>query len=193
MPVSHPSLAAPLDYRYALDAAMSLCGASTWPTVVCNVPQLVAEIDYRRAGRDASASATVAIWIEPMVQGWRAELATLSQQVQAGGTLVVIASLPLARILPERRTWGGDPLTMHPGGLRQLSRALARAGFRLTSRHGIHTPAAIGLNLLSRQLEARGCPDLGDRLQFAARLRYATDGPLASLSTVALLVVEKER
>jgi len=87
----------------------------------------------------------------------------------------------------------GGPLGLRPWGLLHLSRALRQAGFVVEESYGVHTMQAIFLNFLSQQVARRGYLALGDRLHFAARLRYCTTGPLAAFATVALLVARKEQ
>jgi hypothetical protein len=134
---------------------------------------------------------TSILWVEPRADDWQTELATLAGTLRLGAPLMVIASRPLARLLPERRAWGGQPLGMRPGGIGRLRRALTGVGLALEASYGIHSAAAIGLNILSRPAGRLGRPDLADQLHFAARLRYCTAGPLAALSTVALLIARK--
>ncbi len=181
------SALAPLDYRYALDAAMPLLARAQAPLLLCRVPQLAIPL-----GPDSTARASdVALWVEPLADTWQADLALLATHLAVNGQLLLVFSRPLAAILPERRSWGIRALGTRLGGIRRLRSALSRAGFSLETGYGIHTVVAMGLNLISQQLERWGRPDLGDRLHFAARLRYCTDGPLAVLSTVALLVATK--
>ena len=184
---------APLDYRYALDAAMATLGSDAVPLVVCNAPELVDEIRQRLPYLSESGRASAALWVEPLAGIWPTELRGFAEALGAGAPLVVVASRPLARLLPERHGWTGRALGLRPGGIGRLTRGLRRCGFALDASYGVHSAPAIGLNLLSRQLDRWGHPDLGDRLHFAARLRYCTSGPLAMLSTVALLIARKER
>ena len=183
---------APLDYRYALDAAMAALAGADAPLVRCNVPELVGEVQQRLPDQVAQ-TAHGALWVEPLAATWRADLDVLAGALPGGAPLAIVVSRPLARLLPERRAWGGRPLGLRPGGIGRLCRALPRAGFALEASHSVHTPVAIGLNIASRLAERWGRPDLGDRLHAAARLRYGTQGPLAALSTVALLIARKER
>lgn len=187
---------APLDYRYALDAAMPLLAGPAPPLVHCRVPELTAEIEQRlprMAGATAEGSAPAALWVEPPAASWGAELRVLAAALPPGAPLVIIASRPLARLLPERRSWPGRPLGLTWGGVERLCRALPRAGFALEARHGVHSTVAIVLNLVGQAAARAGRPDLGDRLHFAARLRYHTTGPFAALATVALLLARKGR
>lgn len=181
---------APLDYRYALDATMPTLAGHT-VQVYCNVPALEGEIRQRLPRQATVNAVTAALWVEPLVSTWAAEIDTLTRQLPAGAPLVVVASRPLARLLPERRSWNGRPLCMGLGGVCRLRHALALAGFRVAAVHGIHSLYAIALNILSRQIERRGRPDGGDRLHFAARLHYRAPSPLAAMSTVALLFAHK--
>jgi len=183
---------APLEYRYVLDAALPALAGAGEPLVRCNLPALAGEI-RQRIPRWSAADARAALWVEPRTVDWRAELASLAGALPPGAPLVVVASLPLARLLPESRAWGSVALGQQPGGLRRLRRALPRAGFVLEAAHGAHALPAIGLSLLSRIAERLGRPELADRLHFAARLRYCVAGPPVALATVALLLARKER
>lgn len=181
---------APLDYRYALDAARTLFAPHATPLIRCNVAELDPEVSQRFARESASIEHGV-LWIEPLAASWRVELKELAEQLPAGAPLVVIASQPLARLVPERRSWSGLPLGMQLTGVNQLLRAMRDAGLKIKARHGIHTATSIALSQISRQLARLRRPELGDRLHFAARLRYRAHGPLAALATVGLLVAWK--
>jgi hypothetical protein len=177
----------PLDYRYALDAAMAALPGGVTPLVLCDVPELASEVQQRLSSWIVNGPTMAALW----ANDWRTNLAWLVSRLPVGATLAVIASRPLARLLPERRAWAGNPLGLRRGGIRSFGQTLRRSGFRLEA-YGIHSAHAIGLSLLSQQLTRWGKPDIGDRLHFAARQRYCTTGPLAALSTVALLIARKE-
>jgi hypothetical protein len=190
---THPmSALGPLDYRYALDAAMSALAGAGAPAIRCNIPELAGEVRQRAPRQAETGTATGTLWVEPLDGDWQSELATIADRLPDGAPLVVIASRPLARLLPERRSWGGRPLGMRPGGVARLRRALPQAGFTPPVIYGIHPAPAIGLSLLSRSAASMGYPDLADRLHFAARLRYCAAGPLAALSTVVLLIARKD-
>lgn len=191
---THPVAAlAPLEYRYAFDVAVSILGTASVPLVLCNVPQLMDEVCQRLPDGGGTHTTNTALWVEPLVETWHADLTTLAGALPVGGLLVIVVSRLLACLLPERRSWGGRPLGFQPGSVVRLPRALIQAGFTLEASYGLHSAFAIGLSLLSHRLERWGRPDLGDRLHFAARLCYCITGPLAVLSTVALLVVRKTR
>jgi hypothetical protein len=190
---THPMPAlGPLDYRYALDAAMSALAGAGAPAVRCNIPELVGEVRQRVPWQAENGAVAGALWVEPRAGDWQRELATIADRLRRGAPLVVVASRPLARLLPERRSWGGRPLGMRPGGVARLRRALPPAGFTPPVTYGIHPATAIGLSLLSRSAEIMGRPDLADRLHFAARLHYCAAGPLAALSTIVLLIARKD-
>lgn len=180
---------APLDYRYALDAALALLAGK--PTLVrCDLPELASEVG-QRISQPAATDMSAALWIEPSADRWQDVLASFTLMLPVGTLLVVIASRPLAQLLPERRAWSGQPLGIQHGGIGRLRRALVQSQFRLEATYGIHSVAAIALNMLSQRMERLGRPDLGDRLHFAARLRYCATGPAASLAAVALLSARK--
>lgn len=178
----------PLDYRYALDASMSWLKS---PTIVrCNAPWLLKEVKSRFPHGVSRANS--ALWVEPLRSSWSEELERLAARLSSDGVLVIVASRPLARLLPERHPPQRVLLGEHPAGIRRLCKALRRANFVVEANVGIHSLQAMLLNTLSQQVARWADPALGDRLHFAARLRYATTGRLVALSTVALLVARKE-
>jgi hypothetical protein len=181
---------APLDYRYALDAARTIFPAHTTPLICCRQPELSGEAQQRFA--TATLGSSGALWIEPQATGWQAELGTIAQQLAHAMPLIVILSQPMARLIPERRDWAGQPLGMRLGGRRALCQALRRAGLTIEMSYGIHSPASIILSQISHQAARWGRPDLGDRLHFAARLRYCARDLLAAFGTVGLLVVRRK-
>ncbi|MFN8500899.1 hypothetical protein [Kouleothrix sp.] len=173
----------PLDYRYALDAALATVGAA--PLAICRADELRDAVEQRVARGEAGPGG---LWIEPDARGWHEDLAAFARALAPGAPLAIVMSLPLARLLPERRGWGGAPLGLRGAGAGQLIDALAPAGFTLRARHGVHSLASIVLQALSRRA---GQPDLADRLYFAARLRYRAEGRSAGLAAVALLIADK--
>lgn len=181
---------APLNYRYALDAAMSALDDKNASIVLCNVPKLMGEITQRLILRTEGPSPG-ALWVEPIVETWRAELQALVAALPDGAAVAIIISRPLALLLPLLHPRNRRLLGLQPAGVQQLCRALPRNGLVLERAYGIHSLYAIALNTLSQQCERWGRPDLGDRLHFAARLKYCTRGHFAGLSTTALLVARK--
>jgi hypothetical protein len=181
----------PLEYRYALDAAMSALAGTHPPLVLCQMPALDGEIDQRLPWRDWPERARAALWVEPLRQSWRAELRSLAGVLPGGAPLVVVVSRPLARLLPARPLPSDVPLGLACGGIGKLRRALRQSGFGLEGEFGLHTPIAVGLHQIGDQLDRLGRPDLGDRLHFAARLRYRVAGPWSSLCTVGLLFARR--
>ncbi|RPJ22340.1 MAG: hypothetical protein EHM33_23765 [Chloroflexi bacterium] len=184
---------APLDYRYALDAAMSIFAGKSPPRVLCNPPELMSEIRQRIPFWAETSTAPAGLWVEPLRDTWREDLQSLAGALTGGAPLVIIASRALARLLLERHSWAGKPLGFLPGGIARLQHALARAGFLIEASYGIHSALAIGLNTSSQLMERWGRSDIGDRLHLAARHHYCTSGPLAMLGTVMLLIARKEQ
>jgi hypothetical protein len=162
------------------------------PIVLCHAPELVGEIRQRLPCWAETHAAPAALWVEPLAGTWQDDLEFFAGALPGGAPLVVIASRPLAHLLPERCSWEGRSLGVWPGGIGQLHRALGQAGFAIEASYGIHSALAIGLSILSGLMERWRRPDISDRLHFAARLRYHTTGPLAALSMVALLIARKE-
>lgn len=180
----------PLEYRYALDAAIISVKQS--PLIICRAPALMPEIWQRFSDTNTASKVSGGLWIEPELTNWSEDLAELTKTLPAGQKLAIVLSRPMARLLPERRNWEGQPLGLEWNGLLKLRLKLIKAGFKLESSFGLHSPIATGLNALSYRLESLQRPALADRLHFAARLRYCTSGPLAVLSTVALIIARKE-
>lgn len=189
--VHPPPANVPLDYCYALDAAMTMLGGDT--SVIFGVRELVREVRHRIPGHTSQPLLNGALWIEPLSVTWRHEVRQINDTLPAGARLVVITSRPLARILPERRSWSSGALGLQPRGNARLRHALAGSGFEVEATYGMHTIHAIGINMLSRFAGAIGRPALSDRLHFAARLCYCTSGRLAPYSTVGLLVMRRVR
>jgi hypothetical protein len=181
---------APLDYRYALDAARTIFPPQAAPLIRCNLPELERELRQRFVAQPESIEQG-ALWIEPQASSWRMELNDFAYHLPLGVPLVIIVSRPLARLLPERRSWGGQALGMRLRGVYALQKDLYDAGLVIEARHGIHTAVSIALSQIGTLAARRGRPDLGDRLHFAARLRYAAQGPLAALATVGLVVARR--
>ena len=184
--------AAPLEYRFALHAAMSAVAGRRTPMVICNIPHLVNEVRQRLPCYDETHEPRAGLWVEPLADSYSLDLAAFAHRLPPGAPLVVIASLPLARYLPECRGWIGRPLGQRLGGSGRLRRALVRSGFAISHRYGVHSVLAITLNLLSRLMERWHRPALADRLHFAARLRYCSAEPLSSLATVTLVFATRE-
>lgn len=181
---------APLDYRYALDAAMTWLGVQERVAIICNARALDGEINQRLAA--AASPASAALWVEPLIASWTADLNELTGRVAGGAPLVIVASLPLARIIPERRSWLDAPLGMQAGGLRHLRQALAADGWRAEDRYGIHSLRSMICNQVGQRLAAIGRPDLADRLEFYARQHYRTSPPWTSWATVCLWAARKQ-
>lgn len=175
------------EYGHALDAAMTLLAGRGLPLTRCAVPTLNAEIDQRLPHRAERGCASAALWVEPLSDNWQAELDDIASALAVGGRLVLVASRPLAHLLPGQ--WMGcEPLGRRFGGLLRFRNAMRARGLSVEAEYGLHSVPAIFLNMLAGSVTRWGRPDLGDRLHFASRLYYCTAGPLAPLSIVALLV-----
>ena len=184
---------APLDYRCALDAARTLFEPRATPLVCCHVPELAAEAAQRFTRQPNTAIVDGVVWVEPLIPTWRAELASITGKLSVGATLTVIASQPLAWIIPERRMWSGQPLGMQLVGKQKLWWALRRSGFTIDATYGFHSVSSIMLSQVSQQAARWGRPDISDRLHFLARLHYCVQGPTTALATVALVVARKKQ
>lgn len=181
---------ASLEYRYALDAAMTLLPQQTASLVRCDIAALHSEV-AQRLPSGIEPPAPTALWVEPMARSWQRDLAELAENLLSGGTLIIVTSRPLAWFLPERRDWESLPLGIKPGGLKVLRREIKQTQLVLLQEYGIHTLTAMMLNQLGRLATRSGRPDHGDRLEFAARLRYCSRGYLSHFATVSLLKARK--
>ncbi|KPV53012.1 hypothetical protein SE17_12100, partial [Kouleothrix aurantiaca] len=123
---------APLEYCYALDAALAMLGG-TVPHLICRADELAAEAQ-QRLGQPATTPPRAGLWIEPDAPHLAADLAEFVRAIPARAPLIVVASQPLARMLPERRAWRGAALGLRPGGVARLCAALQAAGFVQLSR-----------------------------------------------------------
>lgn len=179
-------LSAPLDYRYALDASMSVLSACQQTLVICNVEELRGEVVQRVSVARTGSSVDSALWLEPRKDTWSKDLAELALALRPGAPLVVIASQPMAILMAERRAWRVPALGASVAATWRLRQAARRAGFDPGKNYGLHSASGIVLNILGRTVERFFRPDWGDVLQFSARARYCTDGPLKGLSTVRL-------
>jgi hypothetical protein len=179
---------APLEYRLALDAALPALHALR-VSLRCGVPPLHAEA-LQRLPHCAAGDPEAGLLVEPLLGQWRADLAQLGR-LPPGAPLAIVASRPLARLLPERRGWPGTPLCTVPGGLRRLCDALTTAGFVVEAGYGFHAAPAMALSALCGLAERAERPDLADRLLAASRQYYCTPGLFAPLCTVALVCARK--
>ncbi len=182
---------APLDYRYALDAAASLLSGEGPAFVLCPVAELRDEVRQRVPRWAAKPDAAAALWVEPLLGTWRTDAEMLRNVLPNGALLAVVLSRPLARLIPDRRAWAPEAVGLQIRGAGRIRSTLGAVGFAVEASHGIHSAVAIGLNLAARQCARFGCPDLGDRLQFAARRHYRVSGPTEGLATVGLLIARK--
>lgn len=176
----------PLEYRWALDAAMLLFHSSGPLYVICHIPALKAVIDQQLPEFSSGMRYRNGLWVEPMRDSWYEDLQEFSTKLVAGSTLVLLTSQPMARWLSERHSWFGSPLGLQFFGLVRLKYALQKKGFLRFERYGLHGLTSIWLNNLAYWAEVQGRPDVADRLRFSGRLRYLQQGPLAVMSTVAL-------
>jgi hypothetical protein len=184
---------APLDYRYALDAAMSVLGSKHAPLVICNAAEIAGEVRQRILSAPNPVLPDAGLWVEPLSSTWQQELATLAQKLPPGAPLVIIASRPIARWLPERRGWSRHGLGLRAGGVGQIRRALPKVGLRPRAIFGVHSGLSVVLSGAGGLVQRLGRPELGDRLHFAARLNYCVADPFSALATVALFFAQKEQ
>lgn len=182
---------APLDYGLALDAAAASLAEYGPPYALCGCRELIGEL-HQRFAQPPTLPARCAVWVEPDERDWLHNLDQIGVSLVRGGLLAIVASRPLARLLPERRGWSARPIGVVPGGILRLRSALKAGGLRPLIERGFHSPAAIALVGLSRLATAAGQDARADRLRAAARMAYIVTRPTAALTTVALIVATKE-
>lgn len=182
---------APLEYRYALDAAMPGLAANQLPFIICNSPFLKGELQQRLDGTTTSEITKAGLWLEPLVETWESELQTFKKTLPKDSTLIIVASRPLARILPEIKSRSEKALGIQPTGIYRLSKTLLSEGFEVKVTYGIHSITSIGINFVSQQAMRIHQYALSDRLLFKSKLLYCTTSPLSSISTVALIFAKK--
>ncbi len=167
----------PYEYVNALDALPSFSPMMQlrWR---CSVDELRSLLNERVPN---VAQAPNLVWVEPQV----GESLPIDPSLER---LIVIASCPLMRLIPERREWQDAPLGMARGGLRRLNGELSQAGWQLEHAFRFHTLSSIGLNLLGQQMARVGQPARADRWQMKARLHYVGKPPMPG--SLGLLVFD---
>ena len=172
----------PQEYRIAADALASF--------IEIDKSSMLCESDALRglvaAPLPLQTSPASIVWLEPQATTWVQRL----DQIRTAQRLLVIASRPLAKHIPERTAWVDQPLGVYRDGLRQLRQGLQSIGRPVVAEYGFHTVTSILINRCATLLSAVGQSARADRWHFTARLHYATQGLLANFSTVALLVCQ---
>ena len=170
----------PLEYQIALDVLPSFVSMSEtgW---ICQVDAFYPELQNRLPHVPAPQ---YLVWIEPQM----AEPLPSLNNIQR---LILIASRPLARILPERKAWQDDSVGLRWRGTSRFQQPLRQEGWHAVATHHFHTLQSIILNRASEQLTRIGQPARADRWQFAARQRYATSN--RAIATASLFVYERSR
>ncbi len=182
----------PLEYRYALDAAMPVLAANPGPYIICNSFLFREELRQRLSLTTETERPQIGLWVEPLTRSWETDLHTFQKSLPVGAPLIVVTSRPLARIIPERRNSPFESaLGLQPVGIYSLRKALKKAGFALETTYGIHTLTSIGINFLSQPANRFRLFALSDRLLYKSKLHYCMTGPLSSFSTVGLIFAKK--
>jgi hypothetical protein len=182
-----------MEYRYALDAVSAECWRKGPPLIVSNMPELEDELEFRRITDRGQSLASIALWLEPVRETLSADLRSISSGLSPSGTVMIVASLPLSRLLPEKRANGQRALGCELTGLNHLRNALTSASFELRESHGIHSITSIGLNITGRLLERIGRSDLADQFAATARERYCSYGRTGRFATLMLISAQKNR
>ncbi len=184
---------APREYGYALDAAMPALAAAGVVSIAvrCDAPELQADLANRIPCPCDEDVVDAALWLEPDGRDWLTGLAALAGRLRPGGRMVIVASRPQARLLPERRSWQGKALGLQLGGLGRLRRGLRQNGLVIDAEYGMHGPASIFAGRASILFAHFGRPDLADRWRAAGDLHYCSTGLGFGLSTVAWILAHR--
>lgn len=180
---------APLDYRYAMDAALTMIDPSS--AAVCCKSQALQPTLQNRLPQASSGIARSGLWIEPSAQYWRDEFSELVARLDSDSRLVVIMSMPLAWSLPPHGKWSALALGTRPRGLTTLLRWIQEHRFVIEACYGVHTSDSIAHNMLAQAIDRIGRPELADRQRAAARFRYCLPQS-AARATVVLISARRQ-
>lgn len=182
---------APLEYRVALDVVSVWLVPHSPLLLCCEQPALLPEIGQRLSFTFQPPWQS-GLWLEPQRSGWQETLVEFSKSLPAGARLAVLLSLPLARILPERRSWSGCALGEQLNGLPKFRFALTQEGFGIEALQGLHSSQAILGNIAGQVARKLGMLALGDRLEFTARINYTKPISRVWLATCALVLAVRQ-
>jgi len=182
---------APLEYRLALDVVSVWLAPHSPLRLCCEQPALLPEIGQRLSFTFQPPWQS-GLWLEPQQGDWRETLVEFSKLLPVGARLSVLLSLPLARRLPERRSWSGHALGEQLNGLRNFRLVLPQDGFKIEALHGLHSSQAILGNMMVQVSRKIGMLALGDRLEFIARKNYTKPISRVCLATCALVLAVRQ-
>jgi hypothetical protein len=97
------SALAPLEYRYALDAAMPIIAGNSSIVVRCHIPELVGEVRQRIPNWSEGQSASACLWVEPMSDNRMNEL----KRITATSIIIEGALVLVWQALRPRVWWSG--------------------------------------------------------------------------------------
>jgi len=182
---------APLEYRVALDVVSVWLAPHCPLRLCCEQPALLPEIGQRLSFTFLPPWKS-GLWLEPQQRDWQETLGEFSKLLPRGARLAVLLSLPLARCLPERRSWSGHALGGKLNGLHNFCLALSKEGFGIEALQGLHTSQAILGNIAVQVARKLGMLALGDRLEFATRINYTKPISRVWLATCALVLAVRQ-
>ena len=142
------------------------------------------ELPRTSPGQPKDGSLVALAWVEPTTQDF-VRLAEARRWLAPGGRLFLVVGGALAGYLAERKA--GPSLDYLDE--RTVLRGLARQGFRITERLGLHGVRAVAWHLLGLIAGWLGRPAWQDRCHFAMRRDFvASRGPAALVCLTAEMV-----
>lgn len=163
---------APLEYRYALDVAAMWLWQEPHVALICNEKALETDILQRFPVQTKFSKAQTLLWIEPMHETWQSQAQAIFKQLSPGSTLVIMATSPLGRLIPERHDWAPNALGMSWRGLKQIKTEVRSHGFEISQAVGIHSLWAIVANIGGRLAASLGYEGCRDQCEVYARRWY---------------------
>jgi hypothetical protein len=143
-----------------------------------------AELDDRAPAPGVFANL---VWAAPAGNRVIGELLRITERLEPGGRLWILAPGLTACLLPEHHP--GEGLVWLP--LLQLQ--LRLVDLRLEAVYGFHGVVSVLWSWAARLAERAGRLDLADRCLVAMRQRYLTQGPGALLAPLVLVVARQQR
>ena len=102
------------------------------------------------------------LWVEPNRATWSTRLAELGHVLARDGLLVIVASRPMARLLPERRSWSAErsgPASAGTANFKGSGCAVPHSGFRQPMAYipQARSCSTCSVELLERARSSRSC------------------------------------
>ncbi len=181
--------------RYALDTCALSFGATRGPILLVSSQPTWEHVLRRRLGdrfftiddpeRPPAQAWIGAAWLEPQRATWSDQLQALSLELPSGSLLSIVQSLPLSAL---RRSFNPAAVGVLPYGFLRFRSTLLQSGFRLERTFGFQTLWWSVIRRVATRFDLTR-PDISDRLQFAMRRGFATQGPAMAFAMTGLIEV----